>query len=306
MKPWFGVAPVWIAGPLALYLCALAMLFSEGEAGLEEALFVLVVIALALPLLAQLLTRAAKRELAPLAPTRPGEMGVVVLYLVAFAVLVLGFGFTLLNSALPGQPAQTIAKTAVKLLTMVALPMMLLRRYGSERADWIRPRFSWRLHGPALIGIGIALNAIQFVFGRGLGSTTELGPAPGTLLWAVPACFAWMTIEAGLCEEVLFRAVLQDRLSAWFGSNVPAVLWGALLFGLAHAPGLFLRGAGSEGVSEPTISWAIAYSIVMIAPVGLAFGVVWARTRNLWLLAVLHGLTDTLPNLAPFIRNFGG
>jgi len=61
-----------------------------------------------------------------------------------------------------------------------------------------------------------------------------------------------------------------------------------------------------EGVSEATLSWAIAYSIAMIAPVGLAFGVLWARTRCLWLVVVLHGLTDTLPNLTPFIRHFGG
>jgi membrane protease YdiL (CAAX protease family) len=261
----------------------------------------------ALPALAFASSGKASREQPARAPIAPGEITAVLGYLALFAVFVLGFGFTALNSAVPGEPAQTVVKTLVKLATMVVLPVLLLRRYGPERAAWLAPWFSWRLHGLPLIVTGAALLAIQMLFGRGLQTVTELHPAAGTLAWAVPACFAWMTIEAGLCEEVLFRAVLQDRLAAWFGSNAAAVLWGALLVGLAHAPGLYLRGAASmEGVSEATISWALAYSIVMIAPVGLAFGVLWARTRNLWLLAVLHGMTDTLPNLAPFIRHFAG
>jgi membrane protease YdiL (CAAX protease family) len=307
MTTWFGVRPVWILGPLVLYAAALAMLGSEGAIGAVEALFVLGAMGFALPALAFASSGKASRALPPRAPIAPGEISAVLGYLALFAVFVLGFGFTALNSAVPGEPAQTVVKTLVKLATMVLLPVLLLRHYGRERTAWLAPWFSWRLHALPLIVVGAGLLAIQVVFGRGLQTIGALHPSAGTLAWAVPACLAWMTLEAGLCEEVLFRAVLQDRLAAWFGSNAAAVLWGAMLFGLAHAPGLYLRGAASmEGVSEATISWAIAYSIVMIAPVGLAFGVLWARTRNLWLLAVLHGMTDTLPNLAPFIRHFAG
>jgi membrane protease YdiL (CAAX protease family) len=307
MTTWFGVRPVWIAGPLLLYAAAAGMLYSEGQMGLAEAGFVLLVWGVGLPVLAPALRRAAARERPVAAATTTGEIPAVLGYVALFALFVLGFGFTALNTAVPDQPAQTIVKTLAKLATMVVLPVLLLRRFGRDRTDWLRPWFSWRLHGRALIGVGAALLLIQFVFGRGLGTLAELGPGAGTLAWAVPATFAWMTLEAGLCEEVLFRAFLQDRLAAWFRADAPALLWGALLFGLAHAPGLFLRGgAAMEGVSEPTISWAISYSIVMIAPIGLAFGVLWARTRCLWLVVVLHGLTDTLPNLTHFIRHFGG
>ena len=45
-----------------------------------------------------------------------------------------------------------------------------------------------------------------------------------------------MSIEAGLVEEFFFRWYLQSRLAAWTGSQVSAVLLGALVFGLAHAP----------------------------------------------------------------------
>jgi membrane protease YdiL (CAAX protease family) len=305
MTTWFGVRPVWIAGPLLLYAAALATLYAGGGMGVAEAGFVLVVMGIGLPLLGWGLTRQAARERSAPAPIAPGEALAVLGYLALFAVAVLGFGFTVLNSSVTGQPAQTIAKTLLKLATMVVLPVLLLKRFGPERTAWLRPSFSWRLHGRALLGVGAALLLIQLVFGRGLSTLAELQPTPGTLAWAMPACFLWMSLEAGLCEEVLFRAFLQDRLAAWFRADAPALLWGALLFGLAHAPGLYLRGAASmEGVSEATLAWAIAYSIVMIAPVGLAFGVLWARTRCLWLVVVLHGLTDTLPNLAPFIRDF--
>jgi membrane protease YdiL (CAAX protease family) len=103
----------------------------------------------------------------------------------------------------------------------------------------------------------------------------------------------------------MFRRVLQQGLAEISGSQMVAITWASLIFGLAHAPGLFMRGANIlEGVAQPTPSWAIAYSIVMIAPVGITFGVLWARTRSLWLLVPLHGFVDLLPQLAPFIRDW--
>jgi hypothetical protein len=40
MTTWFGVRPVWIAGPLLLYAAACDV-YSEGEMGVAEAGFVL-------------------------------------------------------------------------------------------------------------------------------------------------------------------------------------------------------------------------------------------------------------------------
>jgi membrane protease YdiL (CAAX protease family) len=300
-----GGNPIWLALPLLAYLVALSALVLRGDMELVEPLFVLAVLGIALPLLGWRLTAPALESRPPRPELARGELGSVLGYLALFAVLVLGFGFTALNAAVPNHPWQNIAQTAVKLVTMAALPLWLLRRFGRDRSSWLRPQFSWRAHGPALVGVGIAMNLFQAVFGRGLKTLGELDPGAATLAWAIPACWLWMTLEAGLCEEILFRAVLQDRLAAWFKSDLPALLWGALLFGLAHAPGLYLRSAQMEGVSDPSLAWAVCYTIVIIAPVGLLFGVLWARTRNLWLLVVLHGLIDTLPNLAPFIREWG-
>jgi hypothetical protein len=36
------------------------------------------------------------------------------------------------------------------------------------------------------------------------------------------------------------------------------------------------------------------------------FGVLWARTRSLLLVVLLHGWADTIPNLAPLVQTWLG
>ena len=218
----------------------------------------------------------------------------------------LGSTFRCGNEAWPDEPAQSTVKLAAKLLTMVLLPVGLLALFGHRWRDTLAPAWRWAKHGRALIGVGLALLVFQAVFGRGLHTLGELHPSVATLAWAIPLCLLWQTIEAGLCEEVLFRAVLQTRLAALLKSEVAAIVSGALLFGLAHAPGLYLRGASlMEGAdAHPTLLWSVAYSIAIVSPAGLLFGVVWSRTRSLGLVVMLHGLIDTLPALASFIETW--
>ena len=57
----------------------------------------------------------------------------------------------------------------------------------------------------------------------------------------------------GLCEEFLFRAVLQTRLAAVMKTEIGAAAIAALLFALAHVPGLYMRSArrGGRAFAEP-------------------------------------------------------
>ena len=287
----------------ACYLAALAALSTQPGFSLAEPLFVLALLGVAFPLLAMVLTRNAAMPGAR-RPISGAEGFSVLAYLAVFAVAVLGFGFSAINTTWPGEPAQSAVKLGVKLLTMVALPVALLALFGHRWRETLAPAWRWDRHGRALVGLGLALLAFQAVFGRGLQTLSALDPSLVTLAWAIPLCLAWQTLEAGLCEEVLFRAVLQTRLAALLKSDLAAVCIGALLFGLAHAPGLYLRGASlMEGAdAHPTLLWSVAYSIAIVSPAGLLFGVLWSRTRSLALVVVLHGLTDTLPGLPPFIE----
>ena len=76
----------------------------------------------------------------------------------------------------------------------------------------------------------------------------------------------------------------------------------ALIFGLVHAPGMVLRGAGvSEGLGDQTdVLTAAAYTIGVQSVAAFFFGVVWLRTRNLPALMVIHAATDLLSNLPRF------
>jgi membrane protease YdiL (CAAX protease family) len=78
----------------------------------------------------------------------------------------------------------------------------------------------------------------------------------------------------------------------------------SLVFGLAHAPGFIFRRAGEvEGLGpHPGAFDAIAYSIVVLAVSGVTFGVVWARTKNLVALMLIHAAGDLLPNFASMPR----
>lgn len=283
------------------YAASLAVLLRAPDADLVEPLFLLASLGLAFPALAWALTRRPRATTAPLSPP-PSRLGGPLLYLALFSVLVLGWGFGAIAAQWPGEPAQSIAKTLVKLATMVALPALLFLR-----DDRRRPRFGSARLWMIFAAMGVALLAFQAMFGRGLITLRELAPDATTLAWAIPLCWLWQVLEAGLCEEVLFRRVVQQRLADASGSTTAAVLWASLLFGLAHAPGLYLRGAHlMEGVATATPLWAAAYSIAIIAPAGIVFGVLWARTRSLWLVVLLHGTMDLLPQLAPFIRDWHG
>jgi membrane protease YdiL (CAAX protease family) len=290
---------------LVAYVASLWALSRLPGFSLAEPLFVLATMAIAFPLLAMALTRRARAEVAPI-PRPNRELAGMLGYLAVFAVAVLGFGFSAINAAWPDDPGQTIVKTATKLVAMVALPVLLLRAFGSPVGQTLALRWDWRRHGRALVGVGVALLAFQCVFGRGLQTLQALHPDAATLAWAIPGAFVWIAFEAGLCEELLFRVGLQTRLAAVLDSEFGAVCLASLLFGLAHAPGLYLRGqALLEGAdAHPTLLWSIAYSIAIISPAGFLFGTLWSRTRSLALIVLLHAVTDLLPGLAPFIQTW--
>jgi CAAX protease family protein len=280
------------------YTAALLVLRREPDFSLAEPLFLFAMLGVVFPLLAWLCTLGKRRALS--APLRESvQLPRVLTYLVVFALAVLGWGFTAINTTFPDEPVQSIVQLVVKLVTMVLLPAWLFLGFRlTTRATLSSKRLLL-----VFVVMSLAYLAMQAVFGRGLITLRELSPTATTLAWAIPLCWLWQTLEAGLCEEVLFRRILQEKIALASGSQIAAVAWASLLFGLAHAPGLWLRSAHlMEGVAHATPAWAIAYSVVMIAPAGIAFGVLWARTRSLWLIVPLHGMVDLLPQLAPFIR----
>lgn len=296
--PWAGLY-------LLIWGAATATLARVAPEGLGAALVIGVLFGGVLSGLTWACTRKSNPVTIPV--KRPAlEMGAVAIWLAIYAIVCLGWLFTeIKHQVTPGTQQFKLTMMAVKLAIHVAIPLLILKILGAK----LSPMFGWRAGQkgvlPLLLVVGALSIAINFTISPALKDISAVNPSLATLAWAIPGSFVWMAIEAGLCEEVLFRAVLQSRLAAFLRSEAGAAVIGAVLFGLAHAPGLFMRpDTAGETVSGGLVG-IIAYTVGVLSPIGLLYGVIWARTRNLWLLIVLHALVDFLPNMPEFIRLWG-
>ena len=297
-------AAIFVGAYLALWCAATAYLAAKG-ADWTLPTVSLAVFGIALPLLSLPLTRKAVPP--KIAVARPAlELWAILGFLIFYAVVFLGWGMSSIRAAVPAGREQELLVLAAKLLMHVAAPALLLAALGAKVAPLFssgigRPGF-W----PPLLVLGAIILALLCFLSPALSEIQALHASAATLAWAAPAAFIWLAIEAGLCEEFLFRAVLQTRLAAVLKTEAGAVVTGAVLFALAHVPGLFLRGhPGVDGYSTDPIQ-VIAFTVAVLSPVALLVGTLWARTRSLLLIVLLHAAVDVLPNLSTFVKTWAG
>jgi uncharacterized protein len=295
-------AAVFVTGYLVLWAAATAYLAAKGADWTLPAVS-LAVFGVALPVLSLPLTRkAAPPKVIVRRPVL--ELWVIVGFLVVYAVAFLGWGMSATRAALPPGREQELLVLVVKLLMHVAAPVLLLVALGAKIAPLFdsglaRPGF-W----PPLLVLGAIILVLLCFLSPAIGEIEALHASVATLVWAAPACFVWLAIEAGLCEEFLFRAVLQTRLAAALKTEAGAVVGGAVLFSLAHVPGLFLRGhPGVDGYSTDPVQ-VISFTVAVLSPVAVLFGTLWARTRSLLLIVLLHAAVDVMPNLSDFVKTW--
>lgn len=263
----------------------------------------LAVFGVGLSAVALLTTRgAAAKAIEVAAPAK--ESAALFLYLALYAVLFLGFGLGALRESVPVGRTQELAVMGAKLAVHVVLPAFLLVALGAKLTPLLRSQITPAQFWRTLIVLGAIILGLLAVVSPSLKQIGALEAPLGLLLWAAPASFVWIAIEAGLNEEFLYRAVLQTRLSALFRSAWAGVAVTSILFGLAHAPGLYLRGGPeTDGWSTDPFE-VIAYTIATLAPISLFFGFLYARTKSLLLVVLLHGLVDVLPNMAAFVETW--
>lgn len=300
----------------AIYAVSLIHLNGVGSFPLEEALAILVVLGLGFSFLAWLVTIGVR----PIAVTvdQPGSQALVAMALVALAGAYLVTVRTSLDAIVPGAAAggNDLAHEAwvlaLKLLVFVAFPFVVFRLLF--RTGWpdfglsavsVR-RLLWR-DGLAVLVVGAAICVFQYYAGSAAAPFREGKYAIETLQVGLPLAFAWLALEVGLTEEFLFRAVLQERLSAAFRSDLAGLFLMALVFGLVHAPGIVLRGAGvDEGLgASPDWITAAAYTVAVQSVAAFLFGILWLRTRNLLVVVLVHAATDLLSNASSLFEAFG-
>jgi uncharacterized protein len=291
-----------IGAYLILWGGAVAYLFATGG-DWSTPIFVLGIFGVLLTSLAWLLTRGAQAP--KIDVKRPAlESVAVLIYVGLYAIFFLGYGMTAAREALPPGREQELLVIALKLTVHVVLPALLLLMLGAKLAPLFQAGLSGRKFWRTLVVLGAAILGVLAVISPSLNNIAELNAAPALLAWAAPLSFIWIALEAGLCEEFLYRSVLQTRLTAWLRSPWIGVVVTSVIFGLAHAPGLYLRGGpGVDGWSTDPLQ-VVAHSIATLAPVGLLFGLIYARTKSLLLVVLLHGLVDVMPNMPDFIRTW--
>ena len=304
---------ILIAG-LLLYCCGFAILLGNKNFEVAGALVVLIVFGIVLPLIAWIATRSA----IPLSVSiKPSASELIVLsgYIIALSLYLIG-GPQWIDQHLPSGwtdslRIKSVITLAKKLIVFVAIPFAIFRfGFGYRVRDFGVQREGLRAlrgsHLLVVLVVGGVFVAFQYFFSGGGASFRHEHFTAYQLLVGLPLCFIWLLLEAGLVEEFFFRALVQSQLATAFKSEVSGVVLMSLIFGLAHAPGFIFRHAGEvEGLGpHPGAFDAIAYSIVVLAVSGVTFGVVWARTKNLFALMLIHAAGDLLPNFASFAQTW--
>jgi membrane protease YdiL (CAAX protease family) len=303
-----------LIGGLILYAFAFPVLLRNKSFDAAGAVVVLIVFGIVFPFIAWIATRRAIPLSISITPNK-SQLIVLIGYIIFLSVYLVG-GPQWIDQHLPSSwidspRTRFFITLAKKLIVFVAIPFAIfrfgfgyrLRDFGIQGAGLRALRHS---HLPVVLVVGGAFLAFQYFLSGG-GSAFRHGHFTlYQLLIGLPICFIWLFVEAGLVEEFFFRALIQSHLAAALKSEVSGVVLMSLIFGLAHAPGFIFRHAGEvEGLgSNPSALDAIAYSIVVLAISGVTFGVIWARTKNLFAVMLIHAAGDLLPNFAGFAQTW--
>jgi membrane protease YdiL (CAAX protease family) len=306
---------VWVLLGLAAFGVSLAILWRNPSFGREDAIGGIILFGIAFPLLAWLTTLRA-RPLAVTARRSSAEMALLFACVVG-VVLYLIWGAALSEALVPATwlaspRGKFFMVLGRKLIVFVVIPFALFRfLFGYRWRDFGLQFAGLRAlagnHLPVVVVLSALIVLFQYFAGTAAAPIRHGEFRAGQLALGLPLCFAWLFFEVGLVEEFFFRALLQTRLAVWFKSEISGVALMALLFGLAHAPGFILRRAGlAEAIGEnPSVIDAVAYAIVVLSISGIFFGIVWARTRNLFAVMLIHAATDLLPNFKQFVSTWG-
>ena len=268
-----------------------------------EAVAALVILGVIFPALALLATRRVPAL--PYVVRQPGiETVALVMYLGVIAwLLVSGFGRV---AHIGAEPLHSVVLLSVKLMAFVVFPAAIVLALGHYRiAELIPISLRWHELRPAM-WMSLAALLMQSFLGRGLYNIREAHLPVWVLAVATPLSFLWLTIEVGVVEEFFFRVLLQERLAAVLRSPWGGLVVAAVLFGLVHAPGFYLRPAATQEAlgAHPSLLLAVGYSIVMTSLAGLFLGVLWMRTKNFAVLVIAHAAGGLLPNLVPWDKAF--
>jgi membrane protease YdiL (CAAX protease family) len=190
-----------------------------------------------------------------------------------------------------------LSETARNILLM--LPLQIGGLAGTAVAFlWMTDRgFGYvRLRKPSLKQLGIAFGSIFAMIAaviavtvviESLGqqaadhaTTQQIESDPRLALYMIPLAL----FVIGPCEELLFRGVIQTKLTESFGARGGVVV-ASVVFSLVHVPSY---GGLSAGLSQLGITLGVLFSLAII------LGTVYEKTDNLAVPIVAHGFYNAV------------
>ena len=176
--------------------------------------------------------------------------------------------------------------------TFLLLALLLLKSIDSKAlgVSWQGTMANW-------VGIAVVCLVIGY-FAYSLYSLYVSAEQRNAFRQALSDNYAWMipytrqelvwftlglSLSAGLCEELLFRAFLIGVLSEQLGT-LPSLLLSSAAFGICHC---------YQG-------WK---NIIRTALIGLLLGVVFIFTELLWVVVIIHTAIDAYGGLVGYMLN---
>jgi membrane protease YdiL (CAAX protease family) len=212
----------------------------------------------------------------PLAPVYGDAVGIRILC--AFLAVGVGTFYLLRFGAnavgIRGLPVTNLAFVVALLAAFIVAQRLVV---AMPMADvGLRPVAAWtrleRLYFFQVVPVATVLFAI--VFRDRLLALVEQHGLAGFLLFSVFTGIAW-----GMVQEFIYRGWLQTELTRRFGATIGLLAANAVFtFGPLHLNSL---------VDPDGVRWG---GLAAVFGIGLFFGIIYRRSGNLWIPAVLHGL----------------
>lgn len=207
--------------------------------------------------------------------------------LLAFALLEYAIG-----PRMHGVAALGLAPPPVGLRTLILFVLLLIavKLTGAKWADaGFIPLPQWRAAEWAyLLQALIAATVLFYVL---FGARLELAQSTPSA-WQAIGIYVFTQMLWGFYQEAVYRGLLQTELTRRFGAVAGVILANiAFTFGPLHL--YYLRD-----MTNPASAAIMLGSIFLM---GLVFGFIFARARNVWLIGILHGIGAVFGNVGTLL-----
>jgi membrane protease YdiL (CAAX protease family) len=305
----------YFIGYSALYIVTLILMVAIEHFPVSQSIAILLIFGVFFSMIAYITSKSS----VPLFTNKPPQKSefLVLILILVYITLMLALGLEQIKMLLPYQfseysKAKELITTLYKLLVFVLIPFLAykclykfnLREFGLVVKA---KEFFTVKNFITLIVMALVIFLFQFFMGNGARPIREGLMTERQLLIGLPLLYILLIFNVGLVEEFFFRALLQSRLAAITKSETGGIILSGLFFGLAHAPGFYLRGGGTlDNLGQhPSLLMSVGYSIMVLSVGGFFLSIIWSKTKNLWLVIAIHAFMDLLPGLQEFVKIWG-